>query len=170
MLPWILSALFASLTLGLVLRDLWRRFARARVARRRARRAIREQEAEKLLERAGYRLLERQAERRWTIESDGEPVEIDLRADLLVSRRGRTYVADVKTGGKAPSIRSAATRRQLLEYHVAYDTDGVLLVDMEARAIHVIEFGLELAPRRLGAAWWLAGLLAACAALWLGFR
>jgi hypothetical protein len=49
-------------------------------------------------------------------------------------------VAEVKTGEAAPSLATAATRRQLLEYHVAFAADGVLLVCPERGAIHRIEF------------------------------
>ena len=36
--------------------------------------------------------------------------------------------------------RHTATRRQLLEYALAYDVDGVLLVDMTAGRLHQVEF------------------------------
>ena len=65
---------------------------------------------------------------------------IVVRADLLVSRGARRFVAEVKTGARAPRIETAATRRQLLEYAVAYDVDGVLLVDMEEHTISEVEF------------------------------
>ena len=65
---------------------------------------------------------------------------IALRADLLVERGGRRYVAEVKTGEAAPSLATAATRRQLLEYLIAYRVDGVLLVDAERGSVHEVEF------------------------------
>ncbi len=55
-------------------------------------------------------------------------------------------VAEVKTGERAPSLTTAATRRQLLEYAVAYGADGVLLVDPEAGAIREVDFALAVAP------------------------
>lgn len=67
-------------------------------------------------------------------------MEIELRADLLVRQGARRFVADVKTGAEAPKITTAATRRQLLEYRVAYAVDGVLLVDMASRRVHLVEF------------------------------
>ena len=57
-------------------------------------------------------------------------------------RGGELLVAEVKTGEAAPSLATAATRRQLLEYHVAFAADGVLLVCPERGAIHRIEFPL----------------------------
>ena len=49
-------------------------------------------------------------------------------------------MAEVKTGAVATKIETAATRRQMLEYAVAFGTDGVLLVDMQAREIRDVVF------------------------------
>jgi hypothetical protein len=118
-----------------------RRFLAGVRARRRARAAVRgEVAAEELLARAGFRVRERQVALVFPIICDGEPLPIALRADLLVERGGRRYVAEVKTGEAAPSLATAATRRQLLEYLVAYRVDGVLLVDAERGSVHEVEF------------------------------
>jgi hypothetical protein len=45
-------------------------------------------------------------------------------------------------------VAAPATRRQLLEYRCAFGVDGVLLVDAEARRVHVIDFALPAAPTR----------------------
>ena len=50
-------------------------------------------------------------------------------------------MAEVKTGISAPLLTNAATRRQLLEYCVAYQVDSVLLVDVDAQAIREVTFG-----------------------------
>jgi len=118
----------------------WRRSLRAR---RRGRRAVAgEGAAEALLERAGFRIVDRQARLAWQVDIDGTPTDIELRADLLAERDGRTFVAEVKTGAEAPSVSTAATRRQLLEYLVAYETDAVLLVDVENARIREVTFPL----------------------------
>lgn len=111
---------------------------RSRWRNRRAQGA--ESEAERLLEQEGYRLLERQVAGSFMMEIDGRPVQVSCRADLLVERGGLVYVADVKSGRSAPDPTFPATRRQLLEYLIAYDVDGVLLVDMEARRVHAVSF------------------------------
>ena len=78
------------------------------------------------------------------MEIDGQPVEVRSRADLLVEwTRGsipRRFVAEVKTGRRAPEPTLPATRRQLLEYLHVFDVEGVLLVDMERRKIKRIGF------------------------------
>ena len=96
--------------------------------------------AERLLERHGYQILERQVQGEWTFHVDGEAVEARVRADLLVRRRGRVYVAEVKTGERAPDPTNPATRRQLLEYRYAFDPDGLLLVDMSSRRVREVAF------------------------------
>jgi len=127
----------------------WLRGVRASwKARRRARRAGRgEERAAALLERAGFRIVARQARIAWAPCVDGEPHVTELRADYLVEAGGERLVAEVKTGAEAPSLDTAATRRQLLEYHVAFAVDGVLLVCPERDAIHRVEFPLGSVPK-----------------------
>jgi Holliday junction resolvase-like predicted endonuclease len=96
--------------------------------------------AERLLERRGFTILDRQVTVRWHIEVDGEPFPCASRADLLVQKRGRQFVAEVKTGSRAPDPTTPQTRRQLLEYLMAFPVHGALLVDMERRTIHEIRF------------------------------
>ena len=116
-----------------------RRWARAgRSRQRRARRG--EDDAERLLRSAGFEIVDRQVTAHWTLWVDDEAVAVHSRADLVVRRRRRSYVAEIKTGAVAPDPAHPATRRQLLEYQLAFDVDGVLLVDMEARAVHEIVF------------------------------
>jgi Holliday junction resolvase-like predicted endonuclease len=118
-----------------------RRFRGSWRARRRAARAGKgEDRAAGLLEAAGFRIIARQARVAWIPLVDGEPFATELRADYLVESRGELLVAEVKTGREAPSLATAATRRQLLEYRIAFEADGVLLVCPEANAIHRVEF------------------------------
>ncbi len=142
----------------------WRGFARRRaLASARARGAAGEARAEGLLRRRGFRVLGRQVATSYGVGVDGAHVPVDLRADYLVAHGGRRYVAEVKTGRLAPRIDTPATRRQLLEYRVAFDVDGVLLVDAEADRVHTVEFPLPSgAARRPGGriGWLVAGLAA----------
>lgn len=94
-----------------------------------------EEEAERLLERGGYRVVDRQVTGAFTLWIDDEPVALRCRADLLVERRGERFVAEVKTGSRAPDPTHPATRRQLMEYLVAFPVSGVILVDMERRVL-----------------------------------
>ncbi len=123
----------------------WRGTWRAK--RRAARAGAGEDEGARLLRRAGFRIVARQARTSWAPRVDGVPHPIELRADYLVEARGQRLVAEVKTGDEAPRLATAATRRQLLEYLVAFSADGVLLVCPERGSIHRVEFPLRRAPR-----------------------
>lgn len=151
---------------------------RRRFALARERGALGEVRAEGLLRRLGFTILGRQVAVRYGLGVDGVQVAIDLRADYLVAHSGRRYVAEVKTGTFAPRIETATTRRQLLEYRVAFQVDGVLLVDADAERVRLIEFPLPVGRGARGAraavesgrlAWLLAGIAAGVLAT-LGLR
>ncbi len=96
--------------------------------------------AERLLQRQGFSIVDRQVARSWSVDVDGEILEANVRADLLVEKGGRTFVAEVKTGSLAPDPLYPPTRRQLLEYLFVFDPDGLLLVDVDNRAVHEVVF------------------------------
>jgi hypothetical protein len=122
----------------------WSRIQRwraSRLAKLRARRASAgESAAAQLLEAHGYAIEDTQVRLAWTFHCDGEPVTVELRCDAIVAKDGRRFVAEVKTGERAPALDTAATRRQLLEYVIAYDADGVLLVEPEAGVVREVSF------------------------------
>ena len=157
--PWLLiGAVLVAIVLVQAARISWRRAAtRLRWQQKRTRARAGEEDAERLLSNSGFRVLRRQYRQPWTIAVDGSTEQVELRADLLVEKGSKQYVVEVKTGAIAPNIRTAATRRQLLEYRLAYDVDGALLVDMEKRRIHRIDFFLPK-PARFNALtfFWLA--------------
>jgi hypothetical protein len=106
----------------------------------RAKRAVvGEWSAPALLENAGYEVLARQVDGSWMVHADGQPRTFKLRADYLVRRLGRRYIAEVKTGRVATRLSHGATRRQLLEYWAAFDVEGVLLVDADRESITHVE-------------------------------
>ena len=139
-------ALLAVLALGLscVLFVLWQRLACAWATRARRRRAALarrgELSARVLLGELGYAIEAEQPEQPWPVVAGGEVFEVVLRADYLVSKRGARYVAEVKTGDLVASLRHGPTRRQLLEYQLAYRANGVLLVDVLGACVLSVEF------------------------------
>jgi len=167
-IPWLLLAGIVALLALQTARIGWlgrRPGARARSRARRAQQG--ERDAEPLLRRLGYRVLERQPTGSWRITLDGEALDLQLRADLLVCRRGRRFVADAKTGERAPRITHGPTRRQLLEYRLAFDVDGVLLVDPERATVQEVTFPLPERPQPRMAWWLLAAAGLGGAAAWL---
>jgi hypothetical protein len=164
-----LAVLGAACLLALVqsLRLVWRPWGiRRRLARSRQQGAAGELQAERLLQRLGYRILGRQVEVTYDLAIDGNPHAVGLRADFVVADHRGRYVAEVKTGEWAPRIETSATRRQLLEYQLAFRSlslRGVLLVEPDADRVRLVEFPLsrEEAPHgETGIAWLVAGIAA----------
>ena len=136
---WLL--LVALLAVVALLWARWRDGRWSRASRRRNAEALDgEQAALVLLEAAGFRVVERQPWGRIEVDVDGEREEIDVRADLLVEDEAGTWVAEVKTGRLAADLRHGPTRRQLLEYRLAFDVEGVILVDVLAGRVVEVAF------------------------------
>lgn len=148
-----LLALAATLAIALFVTAM-RRAHRRRVAQQRMGRAlVGERRAAELLERAGYSITGAQVPTRYALQVDGASEVFEVRADYLVEKDGRSWVAEVKTGAFAPRLETAATRRQLIEYAVAFRATGVLLVDVEAKRIRVVELPLLLPAATAGGRW-----------------
>lgn len=96
-------------------------------------------------------------------------LDVTLRADALVQRGGRRFIAEVKSTPLVADLKHGPTRRQLLEYAIAYGTDGVLLVDTQAARIDEVTFP-KLGRASPSNAWSLfaAGFIAFGLGLWLG--
>lgn len=167
---WIAGGALGCLWLGSWLARAW-----ARVAERRRGRAYNvrgqrgEEAAERLLAAHGYTVIARQIETSYPVEVDGAAVEVSLHADFLVARGHQRLVAEVKTGRNAPRFQHADTRRQLLEYQLAFGVDSVLLVDAEAALLREVRFPLAEQPTPAPGArgWLLAFFAAGVVAYWL---
>ncbi len=145
-----LVLVLAALALSLLLFSLWRMLERAwatHVRRQRAAAARRgELSARALLSDLGYAIEAEQPAQPWLVVTGSSSFEIVLRADYLVSWRGQRYVAEVKTGDLVASLRHGPTRRQLLEYQLAYRAHGVLLVDVLAATVLRVQFPATAMP------------------------
>lgn len=115
----------------------WRVSRRGRAVSRRGARG--ERIAVRLLEKHGYRVVEEQARRHAEVEVDGKPRRFEIIVDAIATRGRVRYVAEFKTGGAA-SIGNRGTRRQLLEYAVAFPDHGLILVDATSRTLCEIDF------------------------------
>lgn len=143
----VVGAVFvAVLLVGAWLETKYRKWKGARNASKLAKRGLKaEKEAEKVLKKLGYTLVQRQPPASYWAVVDGEPQNVSLSGDLLVELKGKTYVAEVKTGA-ASKLEHAETRRQLLEYQLAFGVDGLLLVDMENKKVRTIRFPMFKPP------------------------
>ena len=133
------------LLLGLLvvqsLRLLWLRGRAARqMTRSRLLGEAGERRAEAVLEREGYEILERQTLGGYQLKVDGAPVSINLRADFIAKKDGQIVLAEVKAGRDNATASVRATRRQLLEYTLAFDVDALALVDVTNERVIQIEF------------------------------
>ena len=147
---WALACLALLFVLFEVGRAKLRRWLVVRRLRVQAGRALdAEAWAASLLSAAGYSVIGTQVKGSYDLLIDGRAFSIALRADYVVERRGRLFVAEVKSGRLAPSLETAATRRQLLEYRIAFAVDGVLLVDGEEGSIHEVVFVAKSEAQRI---------------------
>ena len=94
----------------------------------------------RLLQRAGYVIEATEVEAKHRVVVDGQEQIFRVRADALVRTGHLRYVAEIKSSARAARPSNRATRRQLLEYAVAFDVGGVLLVDSESSRICVVRF------------------------------
>ncbi len=131
----------ATLALGALLsRLLSRSLYQRRIARRFARAKQKEEEARVLLESEGFEVLASQVPGSISVRHNQRLLSSRLRADYLVRKSGKIYIAEVKSGQYATEVVESHTRRQLLEYAVSYQADGLLLVNMETEQISEVEF------------------------------
>jgi len=166
-LGWVAAAALLCLLLVQTARLVWLRSGpRRRIERARWQGREGERRAAALLERHGYRIEAVQPATTWTILCDDQPHAVGVRADLLVSRDGRRLIAEVKTGESA-QLDTVATRRQLLEYSIAYDVEGVLLVDTQAERVQHVRFPRAVHAERSSARMWLVAAVAVAVAVWL---
>jgi hypothetical protein len=96
--------------------------------------------ARTLLTKAGYAILDDQSCQDCSYQVDDETISYTVRADFIVERQGKRFIAEAKNGAMASDPRCSATRRQLLEYSVVFQADGVLLVDVPGRRIRRVLF------------------------------
>jgi len=102
-----------------------------------------EKKAEEVLKKNGYHVIGEQVERSAYMDIDGEKVGYEVRADYLLKRGWRRYVAEVKTGNYATSPLQPHTRRQLLEYYLVYHPQAVLLVDGDGEKVYRVTFPIH---------------------------
>jgi hypothetical protein len=129
-------AVIVLLWLGWKLRLAWKNFLFFLV-RRKGR--IGETKAITLLEKHGYKIIQSQVPLPGHLYVDDNRLSFNIRADYLVEREGRQYLAEVKTG-HAAQVSDRATRRQLFEYASLGKSDTIVLVDATSGAVNKIRF------------------------------
>jgi len=113
-----------------------------------------EKAAEKILTKNGYTIIETQKSKSLLVTIGDKLHHYIVRIDYLVKKRGKIYVVEVKSGDKIPYITNRETRRQMLEYYLAFQPRGILLLNMKNKSISEVRFQFESITAR-----WLTRLL-----------
>ena len=98
-----------------------------------------ESEAMKLLQQEGYHIIEEQARMPVKMMIGKERYESFIKADFIVEKNHKRYLAEVKTGKQA-NPRLPNVRRHLFEYQNLFETDGILFIDMNKYDIIEVSF------------------------------
>jgi Holliday junction resolvase-like predicted endonuclease len=105
---------------------------------KRAKRA--EKEAIKILQREGYTIRAVQQSAAAYTEVDGKEQQNLVTADYLVSKHGKTFVVEVKTGKQTARVTASRIRRQMLEYFLIFRPHGIILLDMDHKKLKHVFF------------------------------
>jgi len=135
-------AIFIIISLLIIVVKYWYSdFSKRKKQRNRFKRgAQKEEEARIFLSKKGYKVIDEQFIAVHKYKVDGDDKEVKLIVDYVVSKGGKTYLVEVKSGKSAIYIENKNTRRQILEYDYAIKNDGVFLLDMENEEMHLIQF------------------------------
>lgn len=107
-----------------------------------------EKEAEKILKKNGYAIIDVQKSKPLLLTIGDKIHRYLVRIDYLVRKKGKVYVVEVKSGEKIPYITNRETRRQMLEYYLAYQPSGILLLNMKNKSISEVKFQFESTIRQ----------------------
>ncbi len=125
----------------LVLKMWFSSFKKRRLQKRRFKRGVKlEKEAARFLTKKGFKIIGEQVEFEHKYKIGNSHNTSKLNIDYLVTKNGRIYIVEVKSGKSAISITNKSTRRQLLEYSIAIPNDGIYLLDMENKILSLVEF------------------------------
>ena len=131
--------LFIKISNWLRAKKLRKRFSKSRKA---------EKEAEKILRKNGYTIIDAQKSKPLLITIGDKIHRYLVRIDYLARKGGKVFVVEVKSGEKIPYITNRETRRQMLEYYLAYQPCGILLLNMKNKSISEVKFQFESTIRQ----------------------
>lgn len=124
-----------------LLRILFKQYKEKRVTQKRFKRGSDlEKQGRDFLIKEGFRIEHEQYLAHHHFYVDKQKVSIGVIPDYIVSKGGKTYIVDVKSGTSAISLKDKSTRRQLLEYDHAIPNDGIYLLDMENKKLKLVSF------------------------------
>jgi len=98
-----------------------------------------ERDAISFLNNEGYKIVDIQQKQPIVLYIDGKPYSSYVQVDFIVKKNRKKYIVEVKTGKKTRAT-TALVRRQLLEYYLVFNPQGILLLDMDKGTLKRIEF------------------------------
>ncbi|MDD4049372.1 MAG: hypothetical protein PHI90_11300 [Clostridia bacterium] len=101
------------------------------------------------LEDEGYSISSIQETKTIITWVDGKEYQNKVKASILVKKRGHTYLAIVKTGNTDTKLAIVDIRSQLMEYYLAFQPYGFLLVDVRKKQIEKIFLSVISEKREL---------------------
>ncbi|MGK0446412.1 MAG: hypothetical protein ACJA2M_000180 [Polaribacter sp.] len=96
--------------------------------------------AEDFLRKKGFNILSSQEIYFHNYVVNGHKKQNKLIVDYIAEKSGKKYIIEVKSGKKAISLDDKNSRRQLLEYDLVIENDGVILLDMENENLQFVNF------------------------------
>ncbi len=124
-----------------LLRLLTKQYLEKRNIRKRFKRGTKmEKRGRDFLIKQGFKIEHEQYVAHHVFYVDNKKESIGIKPDYIVSKDGKRYIVDVKSGHSAISLKDKATRRQMLEYDHAIPNDGIFLLDMENEQLKHVEF------------------------------
>ena len=142
-IPLVLMAIIVAWLLFVVIRNWW---MRQRILRKATRGRLIEDKAGEILADLGYAVIEQHPSVPYSWHLDGELMAVKATPDRLVKKNGKSYLVEVKTGAQA-NPKSAKTRRQMLEYYLYGDVDGVLYFDGDTGRLQSVVFPTPIRVR-----------------------
>ena len=121
---------------GLSIRTWWRR---RRIHSKADHGREMEERAGDMLENHGYQAISQHPEVTYVWTIDGQDKSVTVTPDWLVRKDGLTFLVEVKTGHQA-NPNQAKIRRQLLEYYLFGNADGVVYFDADRNTAKEVRF------------------------------
>lgn len=139
----VLSYIISGVLIGIFLTiNLFKYLKRWKLKKRIEKAKNSEYKAIELMKNRGFEIIDLQKECAYTLFIDNKPHKVTVKADMIVKKGNKIYVAEVKSGEKVTSPKYTDTRRQLLEYFMVYRPSGLILVDMEKQKLRTVEYSI----------------------------
>lgn len=102
--------------------------------------AFSEKDAEKLLRKAGFQIMNKKERKTVMTVIDGKEHIGYVEADYIVKKKKRTYIVVVHSGVGEVDPNEPNYRRHLLEHDRVFKPDALLVADLTKGRLHTVQF------------------------------